>query len=234
MSGIENLLLPYVGRARARRVDQGLGRRRLSLRKRSHLPRSHRRGAPLAQAAPVTRRTPVSCRRRALARPRRPAQYRRHERARLLLVLLRQRTKVRSKPPRPHGLQVNGYLYWGLHLVWLFPWSLFAPLAAIAAWRHRARLTSLAELRRTMNAPAARSILLLSIYSALILVFFSLSTNQEYYTFPAYLPPLTLYRRSAGPRRRQSHSHDSPQWRRIARRAPLAHPRPRILHRTRF
>ncbi len=34
--------------------------------------------------------------------------------------------------------------------------------------------------------------LLLTVFSALVLVFFSLSTNQEYYTFPAYLPLLML------------------------------------------
>jgi hypothetical protein len=33
---------------------------------------------------------------------------------------------------------------------------------------------------------------LLSLYSALVLLFFSFSTNQEYYTFPAYLPLLML------------------------------------------
>ena len=37
-----------------------------------------------------------------------------------------------------------------------------------------------------------RTILLLSLFSALVLLFFSLSTNQEYYTFPAYLPLLML------------------------------------------
>ena len=38
----------------------------------------------------------------------------------------------------------------------------------------------------------ARTTLLLTLFSALVLVFFSLSTNQEYYTFPAYLPLLML------------------------------------------
>ena len=83
--------------------------------------------------------------------------------------------------------KLPGYLYWGLHLVWLFPWSLFAPLALLAALRHwrvygRFRATSFAE----------RTVLLLSIYSAVVMVFFSLSTNQEYYTFPVYLPILML------------------------------------------
>jgi 4-amino-4-deoxy-L-arabinose transferase-like glycosyltransferase len=80
-------------------------------------------------------------------------------------------------------------LYWTLHLVWLFPWSLFAPAAILAALRRRRD-----ALAPTFNAPtfAARTILLLCIFSALLLVFFSLSTNQEYYTFPAYLPLLML------------------------------------------
>jgi hypothetical protein len=37
-----------------------------------------------------------------------------------------------------------------------------------------------------------RTTLLLALFSALVLLFFSLSTNQEYYTFPAYLPLLML------------------------------------------
>jgi len=37
-----------------------------------------------------------------------------------------------------------------------------------------------------------RTTLLLGIFAALVLLFFSLSTNQEYYTFPAYLPLLII------------------------------------------
>jgi hypothetical protein len=37
-----------------------------------------------------------------------------------------------------------------------------------------------------------RTTLLLTLFTALVLLFFSLSTNQEYYTFPAYLPLLML------------------------------------------
>ena len=37
-----------------------------------------------------------------------------------------------------------------------------------------------------------RTILLLSLFAGVVLLFFSLSTNQEYYTFPAYLPVLLL------------------------------------------
>ena len=38
----------------------------------------------------------------------------------------------------------------------------------------------------------AKTTLLLAVYAALVLVFFSISTNQEYYTFPAYLAMLML------------------------------------------
>ncbi|MBB5066414.1 glycosyltransferase family 39 protein [Granulicella mallensis] len=86
--------------------------------------------------------------------------------------------------PRDYN-KLPGYLYWSLHLVWLFPWSLFAPVALIAAWRRRSRLL-------IATTETQRTTLLLVLYSGLILLFFSLSTNQEYYTFPVYLPLLML------------------------------------------
>ena len=98
--------------------------------------------------------------------------------------------------------KLPGYLYWSLHLVWLFPWSLFLPLAALLGIR-RARSSrpdfGLPSTRpglffrlRHLDTRRGRTTLLLILYSALILCFFSLSTNQEYYTFPAYLPLLLL------------------------------------------
>jgi len=144
--------------------------------------------------------------------------------------------------------KLPSYLYWSLHLIWLFPMSLFLPvltaqagrrsrvfmltndegmkallpylymglvillslclapifgidiaMVTIAAsglswiWRSRkdktGKPTHLAF--HSLEFPA-RTTLLLSLFSALVLVFFSLSTNQEYYTFPAYLPLLML------------------------------------------
>jgi hypothetical protein len=82
--------------------------------------------------------------------------------------------------------KMPGTLYWPLHLVWLFPWSLWWPAEirkAITKWSARGR-SSLDFGRRTM--------LLLGFYAAFILIFFALSTNQEYYTFPAYLPLVML------------------------------------------
>jgi 4-amino-4-deoxy-L-arabinose transferase-like glycosyltransferase len=139
-------------------------------------------------------------------------------------------------------------LYWSLHLVWLFPWSLFCGALFLQAWRAFQRCyenNPIAEdqtlfwqpfavvavglaLRETVHLPyfftvfvalvlffvqalrrrqhnseipesllristfPQRTTLLLALFATLVLVFFSLSTNQEYYTFPAYLPLLIL------------------------------------------
>jgi 4-amino-4-deoxy-L-arabinose transferase-like glycosyltransferase len=80
-------------------------------------------------------------------------------------------------------------LYWSLHLVWLFPWSLFLPVAIRRAWDARARW-DFSSARGTLFRVRTNSLLL--IYAAVILLFFSLSTNQEYYTFPVYFPLLVL------------------------------------------
>jgi 4-amino-4-deoxy-L-arabinose transferase-like glycosyltransferase len=75
-------------------------------------------------------------------------------------------------------------LYWSLHLVWLFPWSLYLPAA----------VRTIIDVRKS-NRPqdfARRTRLLCWILAGLILIFFAISTNQEYYTFPAYLPLLIL------------------------------------------
>jgi 4-amino-4-deoxy-L-arabinose transferase-like glycosyltransferase len=94
--------------------------------------------------------------------------------------------------------KLPAYLYWMLHGVWLFPWSFLAPGCVMLAWRRRNEIRfelNLRGLRRYHAFPGSdggRTILLLIIFSSLVLVFFSLSTNQEYYTFPVYLPLLML------------------------------------------
>lgn len=80
-------------------------------------------------------------------------------------------------------------LYWSLHLVWLFPWSFYLPAAirtAIDARRARERAES------HPGDFAERTRLLCWLLAGLVLVFFAISTNQEYYTFPAYFPLLML------------------------------------------
>ena len=102
--------------------------------------------------------------------------------------------------------------YWLLHLVWLFPWSLFLPAALVVAWKTRHGW--LQHLRRDAGQTVdfyldyaaredvasyvarlkfrVRTIWLLSLFAVFTLLFFSLSTNQEYYTFPAWPPILML------------------------------------------
>jgi len=143
--------------------------------------------------------------------------------------------------------KLPSYLYWGLHLVWLFPWSLFCGVLiqqAVTSFSHFYKTNPIANrlsywqpfavvivgllLRDTAHIPylftvflavlvlivyeltlrqfnspygtplllidtyKQRTTLILSLFASLVLVFFSLSTNQEYYTFPAYLPLLIL------------------------------------------
>ncbi|HSY34881.1 MAG TPA: glycosyltransferase family 39 protein [Acidobacteriaceae bacterium] len=101
----------------------------------------------------------------------------------------------------PHDYnKLPALAYWLLHLVWLFPWSLFLPALFAAAWK--TRRTWLPQLRHYDQpgtlVPSAlqprfrtRTIWLLSLFSAFSLLFFSISTNQEYYTFPVW-PPLFI------------------------------------------
>jgi 4-amino-4-deoxy-L-arabinose transferase-like glycosyltransferase len=149
--------------------------------------------------------------------------------------------------PRDYN-KLPGWIYWSMHLGWLFPWTLFLPLGAAAVWRRFRHQTF--TLTRNSNMlpplpllvafmlfaavlvtlhvgptsifvlvasaylillivshrlsvgftaspfhridPQQKTILLLSIFASVVLLFFSLSTNQEYYTFPAYLPILLL------------------------------------------
>jgi 4-amino-4-deoxy-L-arabinose transferase-like glycosyltransferase len=71
-------------------------------------------------------------------------------------------------------------LFWVLHLAWVFPWSIF-----LWGLRH----TFPRRLRS--KTPAEQVNLFLYLWVALIIVFFSFSTSQEYYTFPT-LPGFAL------------------------------------------
>ena len=114
--------------------------------------------------------------------------------------------------PRDYN-KLPAALYWSQHLVWLFPWSLFTPTAVWIAYCKRrevqaarelnasgeklSRLELLSRTNPRRKTPlgatfASATVLLLAIFSAFVLVFFSFSTNQEYYTFPIYLPLLML------------------------------------------
>jgi 4-amino-4-deoxy-L-arabinose transferase-like glycosyltransferase len=74
------------------------------------------------------------------------------------------------------------WLFWGLCLIWLMPWSafVFKAISTALPWRNFRRLT-----------PDKHGNLVLILWAALPLLFFSLSTRQEYYVLPA-LPALAL------------------------------------------
>ncbi|PYX10784.1 MAG: phospholipid carrier-dependent glycosyltransferase [Acidobacteria bacterium] len=75
-------------------------------------------------------------------------------------------------------------LFWALLLVWLIPWIAFLPQAVRrvpARWR---------QIRSQLGREQ-RANLLFILWALVIVVFFSFSTRQEYYTIPA-IPPLAL------------------------------------------
>ncbi|HKN24354.1 MAG TPA: glycosyltransferase family 39 protein [Candidatus Acidoferrum sp.] len=67
--------------------------------------------------------------------------------------------------------------FWGLHLVWLFPWSVYFPAAVRQNFRPTDR--------------AGRTRLLALCWTSFLLIFFTFSTTQEYYSMPIY-PALAL------------------------------------------
>jgi len=76
------------------------------------------------------------------------------------------------------------YLFYGLIFLWLLPWSSFLPQALAQV---RIRLPRIAGVRRSTEAV----LLLLFCWPAVVLLFFSFSTRQEYYLAPG-LPGLAL------------------------------------------
>lgn len=62
-----------------------------------------------------------------------------------------------------------------LHLVWLFPWSFFLPLA----------VRNIPRRLRTLNREE-KALVFFAAWAVLIILFFSFSTTQEYYTMPSY------------------------------------------------
>ena len=75
-------------------------------------------------------------------------------------------------------------LFWLLLAVWLIPWAVFLPQAL------REVPVRLSGIRSGLDH-RQRSTLLFALWALVILVFFSFSTRQEYYTIPA-LPAIAL------------------------------------------
>ena len=78
--------------------------------------------------------------------------------------------------PRDYNT-VPRWLFWLFHLLWLFPWSFYAPAAWKLSYRNR--------------TAASRTRLLCLCWAGFILLFFTFSTTQEYYSMPCY-PALAL------------------------------------------
>ncbi len=72
--------------------------------------------------------------------------------------------------------------FWLFHLVWLFPWSVYFPAVA--------KLSFQADGSRRAHALAC------ACWTGVVLVFFTFSTTQEYYSMPCY-PALALLLGSA-------------------------------------
>jgi 4-amino-4-deoxy-L-arabinose transferase-like glycosyltransferase len=79
-------------------------------------------------------------------------------------------------------------LFWGLLLVWLMPWSAFV-FRALSTVPLRKALRPRVSIR-TLDATES-TLLLLGLWAAIPMLFFSLSTRQEYYVLPA-MPALIL------------------------------------------
>ena len=86
-----------------------------------------------------------------------------------------------KRVPHDYG-QTPVWLFWMYTLLWVMPWAVFLPAAIKAQWR------SLNEGKRSPDRAAA---LTLTLWSLLVLIFFTLSSRQEYYAIPA-LPALAL------------------------------------------
>jgi 4-amino-4-deoxy-L-arabinose transferase-like glycosyltransferase len=80
------------------------------------------------------------------------------------------------------------YLFWGLLLIWLLPFSAYL-LQAARTIPFRKSLRPLVSIRALSPEESTR--LLLGLWVTIPMLFFSLSTRQEYYVLPS-LPPLIL------------------------------------------
>jgi 4-amino-4-deoxy-L-arabinose transferase-like glycosyltransferase len=102
-------------------------------------------------------------------------------------------------------------LFWALLLLWLVPWAVFLPQAlrdVPLRWR---------QLAVPMDR-GQRANLLFFLWALVVLLFFSFSTRQEYYTIPA-LPGIALL--TGGWLARESSADASGSERRVGRRSSL-------------
>lgn len=77
-------------------------------------------------------------------------------------------------------------LFYALHLLWLFPWSLFAPLYQRIKAPTNELASALTETAQVAHQRRYNMQMVLLLWPLLIILFFSFSTRQEYYTYPAW------------------------------------------------
>ena len=70
------------------------------------------------------------------------------------------------------------FIFWGLLILWLMPWCIFLPQAVREIPRKWRGVSAASNTQQTAN-------LLFVLWVLVIVVFFSFSTRQEYYTIPA-------------------------------------------------
>ena len=89
---------------------------------------------------------------------------------------------LNKRVPRDYGT-VPLLLFWGLLLVWLFPWSSFFPQALAKV--------EFSHVGEVVGSPETRAKIVFLLGAFFVILFFSFSTRQEYYVLPA-LPSLAL------------------------------------------
>jgi 4-amino-4-deoxy-L-arabinose transferase-like glycosyltransferase len=78
---------------------------------------------------------------------------------------------LNTRYPRDYNTVPRG-LFWAYHLIWFFPWTAYLPAAVRLKYRPIDR--------------ASRTRVLALLWIAVVMVFFSFSTTQEYYSMPIY------------------------------------------------
>jgi 4-amino-4-deoxy-L-arabinose transferase-like glycosyltransferase len=118
---------------------------------------------------------------------------------------------LNKRIPRDYD-KVPLLLFWALLLAWLIPWFVFL-FPALKEIPGRMR-----EWRDGLDA-RARANLLFGVWAGVIMLFFSFSTRQEYYSLPV-LPALALL--TAGWMQRERESEDASPLRKSGKSASLA------------
>ena len=90
---------------------------------------------------------------------------------------------LNMRVPRDYD-KVPLWIFWGLLLVWVFPWTFYAVKGLTLVPRR------FKDWAGNLDRPS-RAALLLAVWAGFVMVFFSFSTRQEYYVLPA-LPALAV------------------------------------------